>query len=385
MYRVGITGTGSYLPRNRHGNGIFDNDRQEIRDRIASIGIQTRAWASKDEPLPVMMAVAATEALRDAGLGIKDIDSFYFATNSTDPFLVPALSARTHYLLDAPRINGMDIVSGCCSAVQATGVAKSQLIEKRLFDNLEEKEYSPRHMLVVAGDVLSNVTKTSSRVNRGILADGAGAVVISDLPDTEKDFGILSSAAYIEGNPHWISYTSGYGDQPLSDFDMNGTQIHKFVLRCTSDMAREAFARGKIPLSEIANAKINPHQVNRRSLGELAARLSEELGLEISLNNFYLDGTVNHGNTSCASCLIGIDHCNKHGRFTRGDIIWSPVWGAGMMSAYLLQRWGKERSLNGSFDNRPALEELLGAFNDKYATFLRDVKSMYDRRTANKQ
>ena len=377
MHRVGISGTGSCLPRRVVDNEeLYQECDEETKSRIQEIGSQSRRWASSDEELPVIMAVAAKRALEDACLEISDVDAIIVGSNFTDRYPIPNLAPRLHHLLGLSRKNAYDIGIACCASVQGMMNGRDYLIARRS----EDKVPKQRHVLMVSGDLMSRVTKRSSPVNRAILADGAGAVVLSDL-ETDADLGILSAAMYVEGNPHLISYDVCPGEDPVT-FDMNGGEVYKFVKRTLGALTKEAFEKATIPLSQLARTKIVPHQVNAYAIEQFPNFLFRSLGIEIPRENFYSRGAAMYGNTSAAGCLIGIDELNHGGNLIRGDLVYLPVWAAGTTNGYVLLGWSRDKPAFGLFDDRVLQERTLAHYAALYQPFLEAVKEIKDRRVA---
>jgi hypothetical protein len=90
MLHSKIAGIGFYVPEKVVTNAdlmkVMDTTDEWIRDKT---GIQTRRIARADESLPVMMAVAAQKALKDAGISAQDIDYIdaYVVSEDTTYFM----------------------------------------------------------------------------------------------------------------------------------------------------------------------------------------------------------------------------------------------------------------------------------------------------------
>src|SRR3989338_1939360 len=156
MISVGITGLGCYLPetvvKNADLEKILDTSDEWITERT---GIKERRIATSKESLPIMMAMAANRALKDANLSAKDISYIFVGTNSTDPILVSAVAPRVQYLIGAENIPCWDLGNGCSGVIAATETAVRFIrdIGNTQTEKIEEKEKPKRtKVLVIGGD-----------------------------------------------------------------------------------------------------------------------------------------------------------------------------------------------------------------------------------------
>ena len=113
MYKLGISGTGSYVPEKKVTNAdlekIMDTSDEWILTRT---GISERRIASEEEATSDLAYHAALFALEDAGLQPEDLDFLLVATVTPDhPF--PSVANQLQHRLGCRQIPAFDVSAAC--------------------------------------------------------------------------------------------------------------------------------------------------------------------------------------------------------------------------------------------------------------------------------
>ena len=184
MARV-ITGTGSYLPAREVQNAEladmvenFDAERagSDLDTWIrARYGVELRHWAEDSESTGDMAAVAAERALSAAGVTADDIDVIVMSTATSD-------HVAPHSVSVVQEVLGCDAVfhqlqDACPGFLNGLIVADSLMSNPAL---------GYKKALVIAGEKMTHIVDKRDFRMIGLFADGAGAVVLEDLPVEER-------------------------------------------------------------------------------------------------------------------------------------------------------------------------------------------------------
>jgi len=313
--RIGYVGIGSYLPptvlTNDDLTRLVDTSDDWIRRRT---GIQTRRVLEKHESILEMAVRAAVAALDDAGIAAEDLDDIRVGVNTWMRF--PSLATQVQDALGARRASASDVSAGCAGFVYAVEEAFNKMWVERVRYGRETTA------LVIGVDGLSHVTDWTDRQTCVLLGDGAGAVVLKEVPRG----GILATHTHADGR---------YGDMLYSDFvlenqsngdaksfshkqtgtrpylHMDGRKVFGVAVETmVNDIHAviDKFNRmdgARISLTDIDY--LYPHQANLRIIEMVAKRL------KVSLEKVYTEGIVQYGNTSTASIPLG--YSDNRGRF----------------------------------------------------------------------
>ena len=215
---VYITGVGHFLPGAKVNNdemdtyvGLINTQSQRIKRRIlAENGIKTRHYAIDAEGKPRMsMAEMASEsvrlALKDAGVSLEQVGALATGTVSGD-VVVPGFANMLQGELKAPPMETVSI-NGICSS--------GMIALKSACEMIQSKEHA--HAVVNATEFPSRLFKKSrfmmneknvdfnAHFLRWMLSDGAGSMVLSPSPKTQKGISLKLD---------WIHTRSFSGDYP---------------------------------------------------------------------------------------------------------------------------------------------------------------------------
>ncbi|MBW3636974.1 MAG: beta-ketoacyl-ACP synthase 3, partial [Armatimonadetes bacterium] len=173
---AGITGLGHFAPTRILTNfdleKIVETNDEWIRSRT---GIAQRHIISPGETTTDLAYQAALGALEDAQIGAESLDLIIVATCTPD-FYFPATAALVQDRLGA-RCAAFDLEAACSGFVYGLVVA-AQFIASGAMKNV----------LVIGAEVMSRAVDWSDRNTAVLFGDGAGAAVVSAVPD---EFGLL--------------------------------------------------------------------------------------------------------------------------------------------------------------------------------------------------
>jgi 3-oxoacyl-[acyl-carrier-protein] synthase-3 len=335
-YAARITGTGSAHPKNRITNddiarkisefGIetsdqWIKDRTGIRERRVS-DVQNRAETNSS-----LGSEAARKALEMAGKTADDIDQIIYATCTPDT-IIPSTACWLQQKIGAGRAWAMDLNAACSGFVYGI-VTAEQFI----------RSGHTKTSLVVGAEVLTQFTNWQDRTSCILFGDGAGAVVIEQVPASTPQRllsshvmsnGDLSDLFLIPAGGSSLEVTPDRYHQNLHKIHMNGREIFKVAVRTLVDCAQRTLARHEMTTADLD--WFVPHQANIRIIEAVAERL--EFPMDRVLVN--LD---RYGNTSAATIPTVLDEAIRAGRILSGQTILFDAFGAGLTAGAILLRW----------------------------------------------
>lgn len=318
MAGIGILGFGSYVPSRVMTNDdwaeLLDTDDEWITSRS---GIKERRFADDSESTLDLAAVAAEQAISDAGLTADDLDEIIVATDTPEVY-TPDTAAHLQYRLGAGEVTAFDLGgSGCAGFVLALDIAKTRV------------QATPKKVLVVGVELISRLMDWTDRSTAVLFGDGAGAVVIGegDLVKAE----LLSFDAGTDGQySDILGLETGGTRRPFSleeaqkdghhEIAMNGREVFRQAVRrmaASSEIVLERAGRRK---DEVA--LVIPHQANLRIIDAVRRKL----GLEKDLVYVNVD---RYGNTGSATVPLAMSEAHHEGRIKPGDLVVLTAFGAG--------------------------------------------------------
>ena len=328
MKRIGIVGTGSYLPEKVLSNfdleKFLDTDDEWIRTRT---GIRERRVARADEAASDLALRASEQALATAGLTPDKVDLIIMATVTPDT-QCPAGANWLEAKLGAVNAVSFDVTAACTGFLFALSIAE-QYIKNGVF----------RNALVAASEVMSRTLDWTNRETCILWGDGAGAAVIREVGDGHQ---ILSTHIHTDGaggeglllpgggsRTTPISYESV--EKKLHNLDMIGAnQSVKVAVKRFAEGCEEALRHNGFTLDDIK--VIIPHQANIRILQGMAKRL------DCSMDKVYLT-IEKYGNISSATVPIALDEAVRDGTVQPGDLVLLTAFGGGLTWGSALIRW----------------------------------------------
>ncbi|AUX38581.1 MULTISPECIES: 3-oxoacyl-ACP synthase III family protein [Sorangium] len=336
-----IIGTGSDLPTRIITNeqieaSSMDYDRARAGASLhewtmARTGVALRHRVGPGEGTSDMATRAARRALDDAGIGSEEIDIIVLSTFTSDYRLPQSVSIVQRNL--GCEAKCFQLEAACAGFIDAIITASA------LLDALHV-----RTALVVSSEAMSAVVDSERFMCQTIFGDGAGAVVLRDIPGSR--YGLKAYVSHTRGRDcEWTRAPGGGTKAPITErvlaersqyLEIEYRNVYRFAVDHMVESTHEVLRRAGVALSDVD--WIVPHQAGRNVLVEMATRL------DLPLERFCicLDHT---GNTSSASIPIALDEACRASTFCDGARVVIPAVGAGMAWGALYLIWADHASL----------------------------------------
>ncbi len=183
-------------------------------------------------------------------------------------------------------------------------------------------------ILLIGADTLSRITNDNDLDTSILFGDGAGAVVIGEVP---PGFGMIESIKGSDGSgADLLKVPAGGSRQPLthdlldsssSKIVMNGKAVFQFAVKIIEKVIEQITVKAGMAIDDIS--LIIPHQANKRILHAVSERLrlsKEQLFCNIEY----------YGNMSSASIPVALTEACNNNKVRKGDILLFAGFGAGL-------------------------------------------------------
>ncbi len=317
MRPVGVLGTGKYVPEriltNQELSEMVDTNDEWI---VTRTGIKERRIAAENEASSDLSYHASLKALEAAGISAEDLDLIVVATITPD-MAFPSTACILQEKLGARKAAAFDLSAACSGFIYGLANAANFIATGTY-----------RYALVVGAECLSRITDYTDRNTCILFGDGAGAVVLGQVPEGRgfKSFELGADGSGGEllriaggGSRHPIS--AEMMDQRLHYIYMAGKEVFKFAVRVMGSAAEEALKKAGIDKRDID--LLVPHQANMRIIQSALERL--ELPQDKCVVN--LD---RYGNVSAGSIPIALAEAVEEGRVHEGDTLVLVGFGGGL-------------------------------------------------------
>lgn len=319
---IKVLGIGRYVPEMIANNDDFakivDTSDEWITQRT---GIKER-HITNGEPTYYLGAMAAKEAIADAGLEPSDIDLIITTTVTAD-FYTPSVSCLIQREIGAIGSMTIDVNCACSGFVYGVDMAKRYL----------QADDDVKTVLLIASEELSKFVDYTDRSSCVLFGDGAAAFVLQKREDT-------LFASYLGADGTGAKYLVARALKSENafrtnkeEFDMqmpetrdyffaqDGKEVYKFATRIMPSAVKEVCKKAGLSPDDLD--EIVPHQANIRII-ETAAK---NLGVSMDKFPMYID---RYGNTSSSSIPIAFYDAVKDGKIKRGDTICLVGFGGGL-------------------------------------------------------
>jgi 3-oxoacyl-[acyl-carrier-protein] synthase III len=316
---ISITGLGCHVPE----RVLTNADLEELVDTsdewiMTRTGIRERRIAAEDEALTDICLPAARRALEMADVHPKTVDLLVVATVTPD-MAFPSSAALLADQLGMPDAAAYDLSAGCTGFVYAIAQAHGMIaagLSKRA--------------LVVGADVLSKILDWTDRSTLVLFGDGAGAVVLEEVPEG----GFLGFELGADGGGGANLWLPGSGsrhfDDPQKFVKMNGREVFKFATRVMVTSAEAILDECGKSIEEVD--VYVPHQANVRIIDHAA----KKLGVPEEKTVVNVD---RYGNTSSGSIPLALADAADDGRLEPGKLVLLTGMGAGLTWGSALIEW----------------------------------------------
>jgi 3-oxoacyl-[acyl-carrier-protein] synthase-3 len=314
---VGVLGTGKYVPERILTNfdleQIVDTNDEWIRTRT---GIKERRIAAPEQAASDLALLAARQAIEKAGITAAELDLIIVATVTPDmPF--PSTACIVQEQLGAKKAAAFDLMAACSGFIYGLANA-SNFIAMGTY----------RYALIIGVEVLSKITDYSDRNTCVLFGDGAGAVVIGEVPEGRgfKSFEIGADGTggpllKVQAGGSRIPASADTLDQKQHFLYMAGAEVFKFAVRVMGSAAEEAVRKAGLDKEDID--LLVPHQANIRIIQSSLHRLNmSEDKCVINVDRY--------GNVGAASIPMALAEADEQGRLKAGDKIVMVGFGAGL-------------------------------------------------------
>ncbi|HAT64365.1 MAG TPA: 3-oxoacyl-ACP synthase, partial [Flavobacteriaceae bacterium] len=271
------------------------------------------------------------KAIKDANLDRETLDYIIVAHNYGDvkhgthqSDTVPSLGSRVKHLLKIknPNCVAYDVLFGCPGWVEG-------VIQAYAFMNAG----MAKKCLIIGAEALSRVVDQHDRDSM-IYSDGAGAVILESIEDSNSGIIAHQSATFAYDEAHFIYFGESY-NQELSDarkyIKMYGRKIYEFAITNVPSAMKECLEKAQVPIEEVK--KIFIHQANEKMDEAIIKRLYKLYGKEAPHD--VMPMTIDKlGNSSVATVptvydLVLNGHLEGH-HVSKGNIVLFASVGAGM-------------------------------------------------------
>ncbi len=285
-----IIGTGSYIPskiiKNQDflNNKFFDdygkylekNNEEVIQKFYEITGIKERRYVEDKFKNSDIAAIAAKNAIEDAGIDAEDIDLIIVAHNYGDlkkddrhTDEVPSLASRVKNKLGIknPYAIGFDLLFGCPGWIQAMITA-----------NMYIKSAGIKYALVIGSETLSRISDPHDRDSM-IYADGAGAVVLEATED--ENVGIINFKSRTDTieETYFLWNGESYNPNFVGDnffIKMLGRKVYEYAIVKVPELIKNLLDESNVDINEIN--KILIHQANEKMDLAIGKRLFKLYG-----------------------------------------------------------------------------------------------------------
>ncbi|WP_340008909.1 beta-ketoacyl-ACP synthase III [Paenibacillus sp. FSL K6-0276] len=314
---VGIIGTGKYVPEKIMTNSDLEKIVETNDEWIVSrTGIRERHIAAPHEATSDLAYEAALKALDSAGMKAEDLDLIIIATVTPDSSF-PSTACILQDKLGAKGAAAFDLSAACSGFVYSLATAVG-FIQNGMYNNA----------LIIGADTLSRITDYTDRNTCVLFGDGAGAVIIGEVPEGR---GFQSFDLGAEGSGgNLLKLEAGGSRLPASQqtiedkkhfIYMNGREVFKFAVRVMGSATERVLTKAGLGKEDID--LFVPHQANIRIIQSAMQRL--DLPPEKCVIN-----VDKYANTSAASIPLALVEAAEEGRMKEGDTVLMVGFGGGL-------------------------------------------------------
>ncbi len=305
--RAFISGTGMYVPEKVIHNTYFEKVGSSDEWIYNTLGIKERRIVTQQSTSD-LAAKAGENAIKNAGLQVKDIDLIIVATSTPDK-QAPSCACYVQDKLQAYGAAAFDLSAVCSGAMFAVSVG-CQFVENGTY----------QHVLVIGADTFSNIIDWKRR-DSVFFGDGAGAMVLSA---TKEDKGFIDFNLFSDGRgANHFTIENKEPENPASQayFYMDGKEIYNGATTLVPKSIEALLAKNKFSIDQID--VMIPHQP---SIGILKS-IAKQVGLPFEKVMTNMD---KYANTSGGTIPIALHEAIEQGRLDKAEYVLFAAVGAGM-------------------------------------------------------
>lgn len=321
---IGILAVGAYAPAttvpNAHYAARLDTTDEWI---VSRSGIRERRHAAPDETAVTLGVNAVRNLLERHPDALSGVDLIMCATSTPDA-MFPSTAALIAGQLGLKGQPALDISVACSGFVYALSAAHGLI-----------HAGTAHRALVIGTEIMSRVVDQDDRSTAILFGDGAGAVVLGDVP---AGYGLQAFEMGADSSGGPSLFLRGTQEQlpegqPMGPYlTQNGREVFKFAVRVMGDMTETVIRKAGLSVQDID--WLVPHQANIRIIESACQRFG--LPLERAVVN--LD---QYGNTSAASIPLALAEAVQAGKIRDGEQLVLAGFGGGLSwGAAALKWWG---------------------------------------------
>ncbi|MBO0821742.1 MAG: beta-ketoacyl-ACP synthase 3, partial [Nocardiopsaceae bacterium] len=306
---VAMTGAGAALPGRVVTNAGFAHLDTSDEWIVKRTGIRERRFLDPGASLAELATRAAADALLDSGRTAAEVDYVIAATITADR-VTPGIAVDVATRLGCRQVAAFDVNAACSGFLYALDLAAAAIESGRA-----------RCVLVCGADALSRITDPADRTTAVLLADAAGAVVLTAADAAIPPAFTLGS----DGSRIDLLY-AGSEDRVLR---MRGQDIYQLAIEVMTSATERVLARCGRTVADLDLLIV--HQANARIIRAVARRLAAPAE-KVFLN---IDRVAN---TSAASIPVALAQASAENALKPGAFVGLTAfgaglaWGAGVMS-----------------------------------------------------
>jgi 3-oxoacyl-[acyl-carrier-protein] synthase-3 len=324
--RVGIAGTGAYVPEKVLPNSWFEGQVDTSDEWIVQrTGISARRMVAPDQATSDLCIEAGKRACEAAGVDPKDLDLVVVGTLTPD-HLLPACSVLVQQGLGASKAGAFDVNAACTGFLTAMNTCEAFVAAGRA-----------KRVLAIGGESLTRFVDYKDRSSCILFGDGAGAAVLAPFDECRQGEVLRTTLGADASGYKFIHMISGGSRKPPTPdtiaagenyIRIAGRETYRFAVHKMAETIGQMLEGHTYDEVSV----LVPHQVNQRIIDGALERLgwtSEKVMVNID----------KYGNTSAASVPIALDEAVRAGRMEKGKLVVLVAFGAGLTWGGALVRW----------------------------------------------
>jgi 3-oxoacyl-(acyl-carrier-protein) synthase III len=325
---VGILSIGSHVPdrivTNRDISEWAGVTEEWVEQRT---GVLERRYAETGSATSDLAVPAAREALDAVGPEARERIAALVVATCTPDVPQPATAAIVQHKLGLASLPAFDINAVCSGFLYGLTVAEGLLSSR----------YRGAYVLLVGADMFSSIMNRSDRRTVSLFGDGAGAVVLGEVPE---GYGVQAVRLVADGEfHHYVGVRAGGTRMPLDEearaagdhlFHMDGRSVREYALTTLHKLTEET----------LGECGLGADQVDRFVFHQANTRLLEAFVAEAAIDPERVVYTAPHlGNTAAASIPLTLHAAHRARPLQRGERVLLASVGGGMTAGAALLTW----------------------------------------------
>lgn len=318
-----IIGSGSYAPERVLPNSYFNELLGEDVDTWlqTNLTIKERRWCSENQSTADLCVEAANKALKNSCIKAEEIDLLIISTD-TPEYISPSTASVVQYRIGAVNAGTFDLNTACAGFVTALDVANKFI---RADENYKQ-------ILVVGAYAMSKYLDINDKKTVTLFADGAGAVVLKSVENTDR--GQLTSSLHTEGQyAGWMGIYAGGTHKPITRSVIDAKDhLLKFVKKFPKEINPTTWT--KMIKKSCDKINISPNDISHYFFTQININTIWE-----TMDNLKVDRNRAHtimdrfAYTGSACIPMAFDDAMQKGKLNEGEIICFMGSGGGLAFA----------------------------------------------------